>query len=73
MQPRVLYQEHKTAWIKSDYAGYEIAAFGFVAIINIITEKQESIALSKTGTAGHTCVRLAAGLKIFLGLSNTYF
>ena len=73
MQPRVLYQEHKIAWTKSDYAGYKIDAFGFVATINIITEKQESIALSRAGTAGHVCVRLAAGLKIFLGLSNTYF
>ena len=69
MQPRVLYQEHKIAWIKSsNYAGYKIDAFGFVATINIITEKQESIALSRAGTAGHMCVRLAAGLKIFLGL-----
>ena len=73
MQPRVLYQEHNIAWIKSNHASHEIAAFGLVATINIITEKQESISLSKTGTAGHTCVRLAAGLKIFLGLSNTYF
>ena len=73
MQPRVLYQEHETAWIKNDYAGYEIAAFGFVATINIITEKQESIALSRAGPAGHMCVCLAAGLKKLLGLSNVCF
>ena len=73
MQPRILYQEHNIAWIKSSNASYEIAAFGLVATINIITEKQESIALSRAGTVGNTCVRLAAGLKIFLGLSNTYF
>ena len=40
MQPRILYQEHNIAWIKSSNASYEIDAFGFVAAINIITEKQ---------------------------------
>ena len=43
---------------KSSDAAYEIAVFGLVTIINTInrvTEKQESIALSKADTADNTC------------------
>ena len=51
---------------------YEIAVFGLVTTINRVTEKQESIALSKADTAA-ILVHLAANLKSLIGLSNICF
>ena len=50
-----------------------MAAFGFVAVINIITKKQENIVLSRVGTADHILVHLAASLKILMVVTKHMF